>query len=202
MLKVKDLGVARGGVPVLEGVTFEVAAGEALVLRGANGIGKTSLLRCLAGLQPATHGKIDVVSEDVAYASHDDGVKAQLSVAENLAFWAEIYGRSVPETVFETFELADLRDRLAGTLSAGQRRRVGLARLGVIGRSVLVLDEPTVSLDGFAVKMFASWLTDTHLAGGGCAVIATHIDLGIDAPALELETYRATTLPSEDEAFL
>lgn len=202
-LIVTDLSVARGGVPVLAGLSFEVAAGQALVLRGPNGIGKTTLLRALAGLQPAVAGRIDYPEETGAYASHADGIKAQLSVRENLSFWADIYGNAAGDDVYEAFDLSDLKDRIAGTLSSGQKRRLGLARLGVIGRKVLFLDEPTVSLDGFSVKLFARWLTDTHLPTGGIAVIATHIDLGINAPELELAPFKAHhDSPSSDEAFL
>lgn len=202
-LSVQDLSVARGGQPVLSGLSFEVSAGAALILRGPNGIGKTTLLRTLAGLQPALSGDISGADE-AAYASHADGIKAQLSVTENLRFWADVHGTSLPETVFEAFDLTDLRDRLAGTLSAGQKRRLGLARLGVIGRQVLFLDEPTVSLDRFSVKLFADWLTGQHLGQGGLAVIATHIDLGLDAPELDLSPFKAApdATGGSDEAFL
>lgn len=204
MLQVKDLRCARGGVPVLENMTFDVAAGQALILRGPNGIGKTTLLRTLAGLQPPLGGIVDFPEGEGAYASHADGIKTALSVVENLAFWAEVYGRDVDLSVLETFDLVDLRDRLAGTLSAGQKRRLGLARLGVIGQSILFLDEPTVSLDGFSVRLFANWLNEVHLSAGGVAVIATHIDLGIDAPTLDLTSYAATpdATGGADEAFL
>lgn len=203
-LKVTDLAVARGGAPVLAGVSFCLQAGEALVLRGPNGIGKTTLLRALAGLQPALAGRVEFPEEQAAYASHADGIKAQLTVAENLGFWADVHGAHLPDAVFEAFDLVDLRDRFAGTLSAGQKRRLGLARLGVIGRKVLFLDEPTVSLDGFSVKMFARWLREDHLDQGGIAVIATHIDLGLDAPELELGPFKAAddALGGSDEAFL
>lgn len=202
-LSVQSLDVARNGTPVIVGVSFDVAPGAALVLRGPNGVGKTTLLRSLAGLQPPLAGQITGV-EDSAYASHADGIKTALSVVENLAFWADVYGHDVADHVYDAFDLADLKTRLAGTLSAGQKRRLGLARLGVIRRRVLFLDEPTVSLDRFSVKLFADWLRDQHLATGGIAVIATHIDLGIDAPELDLSPYVAgkDATGGTDEAFL
>lgn len=203
-LRVTDLTVTRGGMAVLSGVSFDVVDGTALVLRGPNGIGKTTLLRTMAGLQPAVAGTVDFPEDTGAYASHADGIKAQLTVKENLHFWAQIYGNTVDDKTYDAFDLVDLRTRLAGTLSAGQKRRLGLARLGVIGRRVLFLDEPTVSLDGFSVKLFAKWLREDHLAAGGIAVIATHIDLGLDAPELELSAFKAkaTDLGGSDEAFL
>jgi len=204
MLRVQNFACARGGVPVLAGVNFEVVAGNALILRGPNGIGKTTLLRSLAGLQPATQGTVEFPDDEGAYASHADGIKTALTVTENLKFWADVHGARLPADILDTFDLSDLRDRLGGTLSAGQKRRLGLARLGVIGRKVLFLDEPTVSLDGFSVKLFANWLQDTHLAAGGIAVIATHIDLGLSAPELDLTPFKAAPDAGggSDEAFL
>jgi len=203
-LAVSDLSVARGGVPVLVGISFAVAPGQALVLRGPNGIGKTTLLRTLAGLQPPLAGTITGAGEVAAYASHADGVKAALTVAETLRFWADLYGRSLAEGVFADFDLAGLRDRPGGTLSAGQKRRLGLARLAVTGQGVMLLDEPTVSLDAASVAGFARWLKARHLAEGGIAVIATHIELGLDAPVLDLTPFRAApdARGGADEAFL
>lgn len=204
MLTVRDLTVARGGAAVLTDVSFAIGAGDALVLRGPNGIGKTTLLRTLAGLQPALSGAIEVAPETTAYASHADGVKAALTVRENLAFWADVHGATMDDGAFDHFDIADLKDRIAGTLSAGQKRRLGLARLAVVNRPVLLLDEPTVSLDGFSVKLFAKFLQEQHLAKGGAAVIATHIDLGLDLPELDLTPFKATVAPTgaSDEAFL
>lgn len=204
MLQVTDLTCTRGGVAVLAGVSFAVEPGQGLVLRGPNGIGKTTLLRTLAGLQPAVSGEVAVDTDATAYASHADGVKDALTVRENLQFWAEVHGTPLDDSVYDHFEIADLRDRIAGTLSAGQKRRVGLSRLAVVDRPLLLLDEPTVSLDGFSVKMFAAFLRDQHFAKGRAAVIATHIDLGLDLPDLDLTLYRATDAitGASDEAFL
>lgn len=203
MLKVTNLEVARGGLSVLTGVNFEVKAGNALILRGANGIGKTTLLRVLAGIQPAIAGRVEMPEGEGAYASHADGIKAALTVTENLQFWADVYQTELTDAVFSSFDLGDLRERLAGTLSAGQKRRLGLGRLAVINRKILFLDEPTVSLDGFSVKLFTTFLRDQHLAQGGVAVIATHIPLDLDAPELDLTPYAVTDHGgSDDEAFL
>ncbi|WP_432817051.1 heme ABC exporter ATP-binding protein CcmA [Sulfitobacter sp. JB4-11] len=204
-LEIKDLTLARGGVPVLAGVSLSVKPGRALILRGPNGSGKTTLLRTIAGLQPPLLGTIDGAEDRVAYAGHADGLKAMLSVTENLTFWAAVFGKSDINAALEAYDLHDLKDRLAGTLSAGQKRRLGLARLLVTGRPVWVLDEPTVSLDAAAVAMFASAVRG-HLKGGGSALIATHIDLGLDeAEVLDITPFRAdegALVGASDEAFL
>ncbi|MBT9382275.1 heme ABC exporter ATP-binding protein CcmA [Pseudooceanicola sp. CBS1P-1] len=201
---VQDLSVARGGVPLLQGVGFSLVPGEALVLRAPNGAGKTTLLRCLAGLQPPLSGQVNLPEEGVAYASHADGIKTQLSVRENLRFWASVHGVADIGEALERFDLVGLQTRLAGHLSAGQKRRLGLARLLVTGRPLWLLDEPTVSLDTSAVALFGD-VVRSHLAGGGMAIIATHIDLGLpEARVLELGAFkaRADTMDTFDEAFL
>ncbi len=204
MLRVLDLACGRGGAMLVSGVSFSVPTGESLILRGPNGVGKTTLLRTLAGLQPLLAGSVDCPTEQSAYASHADGVKSQLSVAENLEFWAQVYGVTGIAAALRSFDLDDLRGRMAGTLSAGQKRRLGLARLAVIGRKVLFLDEPTVSLDDASVRLFNVFLRDVHLSRGGIAVIATHIDLGLDAPTLDLTAFQASAdaLGGRDAMFI
>ena len=201
-LVVENLGVARGGVSVLEGVSFRLVPGAVLVLRGANGIGKTTLLRTLAGLQPAVSGS--VTGPELAYGAHADGVKAMLTVAENLLFWAAVGGVQGVEPALAAMNLVALRDRRAADLSAGQKRRLGLARMLVTGRKVWLLDEPTVSLDAASVALFAAALRN-HLGQGGAAVIATHIDLGLsEAQVMDLTFCRAEQRADVafDEAFL
>jgi len=198
MLEVSDLAIARGGVRVLEGVSFALGPGAALVLRGPNGIGKTTLLRAVAGLQPPLSGAVRAAPETLVYAGHADGIKPTLSVTENLSFWARVFGNRDISTALEAFALTPLAERPAGMLSAGQKRRLGLARLLVTGRSVWLLDEPTVSLDRDAVAMFAS-VIETHLGAGGAALMATHIDLGIGgAGVLDLTPMRARPAEADD----
>ncbi|MFT4012974.1 MAG: heme ABC exporter ATP-binding protein CcmA [Paracoccus sp. (in: a-proteobacteria)] len=190
LLAARDLAVARGGLRVLEGVSFDIGAGQALILRGPNGLGKTTLLRALAGLQPLAGGEVIHAPESMTYAAHADGVKPALTVAENLRFWAEVFGGAALAPALAAMNLAALADRPAGMLSAGQRRRLGLARLMVARRPIWLLDEPTVSLDAASVALFAAMLRE-HLARGGAAVVVTHADLGLDAPVLDLTPFRA-----------
>ena len=203
-LIVSDLTVARGGVPVLEGVSFVLTSGKALVLRGPNGAGKTTLLRTVAGLQPPLAGTVSGAEDRIAYAAHADGIKQVLTVAENLKLWADVFGQSDIEPALQAFNLKDLRDRAAGSLSAGQKRRLGLARLMVTGRPIWVLDEPTVSLDVASVALFADAVR-AHLAAGGSALMATHIDLGLEAEVLDVTPHKAVlsaAIEDFDEAFL
>jgi heme exporter protein A len=203
VIEVRNLAVARGGVTVLQGLGFGVGAGQALVLRGPNGSGKTTLLRTLAGLQPAVAGEIDLALDAVAYSAHADGLKSSLTVAENLGFWAAIYGGPAIDRAVQAMDLASLTRRRAGELSAGQKRRLGLARLLVTGRPLWLLDEPTVSLDVASVALFAG-VVRQHLSTGGAAIIATHVDLSLpEARILDLDPHRVRIMVRDgfDEAF-
>jgi heme exporter protein A len=203
VLQVSDLAVSRGGVLVLEGMNFTLKRGNALILRGPNGSGKTTLLRTLAGLQPAVGGTIDADQDDIAFATHSDGLKPTLTVRENLTFWAHIFGSASIDEAVEAFALQSLLNRSAGALSAGQKRRLGLARLMVSGRPLWILDEPTVSLDSESVARFAETVK-LHLSNGGAALLATHIDLGFEADVFDVAPFKAKPkdLPVLDEALL
>lgn len=201
-LSVDKLCISRAGVPLLRDVSFEIAGGTALLLRGSNGIGKTTLLRTIAGLQAPDNGSVICEETELALGGHLDAIKLQLTVAENLKFWAEVYGSDIPEDVWEEFDLVPLRDRLANTLSAGQKRRLGLARLRVIGRKIWLLDEPTTSLDAGSVAALMQVIKN-HLSQGGSALIATHVDLDLPAEAVDLEAFQvSSSMLPKDEDFL
>lgn len=198
VLTVTDLACARGPAQVLAGVSFSLCEGEALILRGPNGAGKTTLLRTLAGLTPPLAGTITHADDAIAYAAHADGLKGQLSVAENLTFWARMFGTQDIAPAVAAFALAPLADRAAAELSAGQKRRLSLARLLVTGRPIWALDEPTVSLDTENTARFAA-AVEAHLHTGGAAIIATHIDLGLpNARTLDITPFIAKGLAAGD----
>ena len=189
-LNVKDLCCQRGEAVVLASVSLTVTAGETLVLQGPNGSGKSTLLRTLAGLAPPASGTTDASPEDMVYTGHSDGLKAQLTVAENLIFWARIFQGASAQTAIERFALTSMQHRLVAHLSAGQKKRVALARLVLSRRPIWLLDEPTVSLDQANVKRFAE-VVSQHLDQGGSAVIATHIDLGLpNAKTLDVSIFK------------
>lgn len=187
-LNVDTLTIGRARLPILTGIRFRLEPGKALILRGPNGIGKTTLLRSVAGLTPPLSGTIDLAGQSVAYAGHDNGLKAQLSIAENLRFWAAIYGEAAVDAALDAFDLTALAPRRAADLSAGQKRRVALARLLLTGCTLWCLDEPNVALDRANSARFAD-LVQRHLEQGGSALIATHAPLGFEADSLDLSQF-------------
>jgi len=199
-LLAENLAVSRGGRPLLAGISFVVGAGEALLLLGANGVGKTTLIRTVAGLLAPAAGSIRIeggdpersVGEQCHYVGHLNGVKASLTVAENAAFWGRYLGRHDGlDAALTAFGLASLRDIPAGYLSAGQQRRLGLVRVLLAHRPIWLLDEPTVSLDRAAVEALTR-VVGEHLAAGGLIIAATHAPFGV-AKARELALGAAAT---------
>lgn len=185
------LGCVRGGQQVFSGLSFEVASGQALALTGRNGAGKTTLLRIIAGLLRHSEGQLELVGseaeasigEQVHYVGHQDALKPSLSVAENLKFWAAFLGeKSTVDTGLEAVGLSGLADLPAGYLSAGQRRRLALARLVCVERPIWLLDEPTAALDAASQERIGE-LMRGHLANGGLIVAATHGPLPISNAA-------------------
>lgn len=194
-LVAENLTLERGARAIVRGLSVAVASGEALLLTGANGSGKTTLLRALAGLLPLAAGTIRLEGGDpertIAEQSHAIGhlnaLKGSLTAAENLAFWAQYLGTPAPgaqtkvEAALDRLNLASLAAIPAAYLSAGQKRRLGLARLLVADRPLWLLDEPTVSLDAASTALLASIITE-HVGAGGIVVAATHLPLGLSNP--------------------
>lgn len=190
MLQAEGLAAFRGERLVFSGVDFTVEPGGALVLTGPNGSGKSTLLRLLAGLVRAAAGQLlwrgeealsDLVAHGarVAYLGHQDAVKPGLTAAENLRFWG---GRAEVECALAAVDLTPLRDLPARMLSAGQKRRLALARLALSAAPIWLLDEPTLGVDAASVERFGSLLA-AHRASGGLVVAATHLPLPLPGAA-------------------
>jgi heme exporter protein A len=183
-----DLACQRGERGVFAGVNFAVESGQALIITGRNGAGKSSLLRMIIGLLPLTGGRLALeggepelsIAEQAHYLGHQDALKGSLSVAENLGFWAGYFGRRPADlhAALDAVGLAGLASLPAAFLSAGQRRRLSIARLIAAPRPIWLLDEPTSTLDVAAQDRLAE-LMAAHLAGGGLIVAASHGPIGL-----------------------
>ena len=196
VLSVRDLSIGRAGQVVASGLTFALEPTEGLLLIGPNGAGKTTLLRTLAGLLPALAGEIST-PEHVLYGGHLDGMKAALSVSENLSFLSQLAGGGDMSKALADWNLEALINRRAADLSAGQRRRLGLARLSLGFSPLWLLDEPTSSLDTASVHLFEQALI-RHLSAGGAAIIATHLPLAVEGlRSLRLEPQARAKLDLE-----
>ena len=189
-LSASDLACRRGGRDVFADVSFSVAAGEGLAIRGRNGAGKSSLLRMVVGLVRIAAGRLDLeggdpelsMAEQAHYLGHQDALKPSLSVGENLRFWSGFLGAPSAdiEKPLAAVGLDGLLDLPAAYLSAGQRRRLSIARLLAVKRPLWLLDEPTSTLDAAAQERLAE-IMRAHLAGGGIILAATHGALGLDS---------------------
>ena len=193
-----DITCKRGDRIILTGVSFSVSEGACLVLRGPNGVGKSTLLRALAGLASVAAGRLTVDADKTVYAGHLDAVKGQLTVTENLGFWAGVYGSDNLGKTMERLALTDLGDRHAHSLSAGQKRRLGLARLLLAKREIWLLDEPTVSLDADNVRLFEQVFQE-HLAASGTLILSSHLDIGLNNPTvLDLSPFKPDATKTQD----
>lgn len=172
----------RGGRRVLADVSFQVAAGGALLVKGPNGAGKSTLLRLVAGLLRLDGGVITNPFE-TAFLGHDNGLKSDRSLASELNFWARLDGRADRvAAALERFDLAVLADFPVRILSSGQKRRVALARTWASGARLWLLDEPSVGLDTANVERLAGAMRD-HRAGGGLVIATSHVPIGLDDAA-------------------
>jgi heme exporter protein A len=191
----RGIKCVRGGREVFSGLDFEAAAGEALAVTGPNGSGKTSLLRLIAGLLTMADGSIGLdggegeltLPEQAHYLGHRDALKPALSVLENLCFWQKFLGGEVLDArqALAAVGIDHAAHLPAAFLSAGQRRRLSIARLLAARRPIWLLDEPTSALDASAQGLFAGLMRD-HLARGGLIIAATHAPLGIEARELRI----------------
>jgi heme exporter protein A len=189
------LRCVRGGREVFCGLDFEACSGEALAVTGPNGSGKTSLLRMIAGLLAMAGGSIGLeggeteltLPEQAHYLGHRDALKPALSVMENLSFWRDFLGGEAFDAAesLAAVGLDHAAQLPAAYLSAGQRRRLSLARLLAARRPVWLLDEPTSALDAAGQTMFAALMGD-HLSRGGLIIAATHAPLGLATRELRI----------------
>ena len=207
MLSAENLHCRRGGRTVLVNLSFSLLPGQALELRGANGSGKTTVLRVLAGLAPATQGELhwnrsSLLGPDysacIAYLGHLNGLSTDLSAVENLRFAQQLGGGGNIDAALQVWGLSAVAHQPVRFLSQGQRRRLALARVWLAQRMLWLLDEPCAALDTAGEQCFDACLA-LHLQNGGMAVVATHRALNVPDSSLrriELES------PSSEHASL
>lgn len=195
-LSVSDLSARRGGRTIFEGLSFDLQNGQSMAVVGPNGSGKSTLLRILAGLLQSETGTIQIDPDDrraICFAGHRDGLKGALTVHENLRFWANLYGaaENAVENAISRMALEAVLDMPADMLSAGWRRRAGLARLALGTALIWILDEPYTALDTENVVRIDSLLS-AHVENGGIVLLATHQAPGFTpTQRVDMADYRA-----------
>lgn len=197
MLEIRDLHCVRDERVLFEHLSFSIVSGELVQIEGRNGAGKTTLLRIIAGLGDADAGKVfwrdeavqsarEEFHRELLFLGHNTGVKKELTAFENLAFYQSMHGVSDHQMLWDALAkvgLAGREDVLAGQLSAGQQRRVALARLWISNHKLWVLDEPLTAIDKQGVKVLEALFSE-HARKGGMVLLTTHQDMFSDSDNL------------------
>lgn len=181
MISARNLACIRGGRVVLEGLSFDVARGQAVRIAGPNGSGKTTLLKTLAGIRRADAGELQIVdAHGVSYCGHANPVKTRLSVVENIRYWMAMQGGKFHPSALATLDITSLADMNVEVLSAGERRRLALTPTLASGCRIWLLDEPTTSMDANSRGLLADAM-EHHCANGGAVVHSSHGNDGLPA---------------------
>ena len=193
MLEAENLSYQRNGRHIFSGINFKIEPGSCLHVQGPNGSGKSTLLRVLAGLLPVQTGTLvingnqaarnfDFIAEHVEYVGHLNALKKQMTLWDNLQFWADVSGIGILDKLKPEFrdpmKVSSFKNQVTQLCSEGQIRRLALSRLSITKKKIWLLDEPTTSLDQSVIQSFAQ-LVKGHCLGGGIAVITTHGKLDI-----------------------
>tara|TARA_B100001142_G_scaffold329822_1_gene394556 strand:+ start:3687 stop:4295 length:609 start_codon:yes stop_codon:yes gene_type:complete len=197
---VSNLSCGYQDIPLLSNIGFSCDIGQAIIIQGENGIGKSTLLRCLTGLNPPMSGIVSFEPGTHIYLGHSNALKEGLSVIANLIFWKNIYGSKNIEDTISTFKLENILTLEVNSLSAGQKRLVALARVHLSQRRCWILDEPTTALDKENVDLFLKILGH-HLDKKGTAIISTHLKLELPLNSLQkinLKSFKSLSIKLDD----